>query len=68
MSSQPEKPTPTGPSGSPPKKRQNSPVVWLILVAMLVALFLYFGGTGKDRSEISTGFLRQQLIEHDNIK
>jgi len=68
MSSKPEKPTPKGPSGPPIKPRPNSPAVWLILVAMLVALFLYFGGTDSNRSEISSGFFRQQLIEEHNIK
>jgi len=42
--------------------------MWLILVAMLVAAILYFGGTGNNRSEISSGFFRQQLIEQNNIK
>ena len=47
------------------RQRPNTSLMWLLLVLLLVAGFLWFSG-GSDRSEISYGMFRREL-QRDNV-
>jgi cell division protease FtsH len=60
---------PGTPSEKPPQRpRLNTSTVWLILVLLLVAGFLFFQPGASRRDSVNYGFFIKQLVEADNVE